>query len=120
VHGYLDKSKSTEKRKYYDLLSNSRLFVNTTQGWSGFQAILEAMYFYNPIIIRPNDIVNDYFTNLENFAYLLDGNVLMLESIIIESVSNIARYQKMSDVAHKTVKSSTWNNFTNELINIIR
>jgi glycosyltransferase involved in cell wall biosynthesis len=119
VHGYLDKENAEDKKKYYELLSSARLFVNTTPGWSGFQALLEAMYFHNPIVVRPNESLSSYFPNLKALAYLLEeGGVL--EEILLTSFSDEARYQSMSEVSHKSVDSSTWSNFTENLIQIFK
>jgi len=119
VHGYLDKEKPGDKQKYYKLLSNARLFVNTTPGWSGFQALLEAMYFHNPIVARPNESLNSYFQNLTTVAHLVQEDGASLESLLIESLTDSARYQQMSDAARKAVESSTWSNFTTELIRLL-
>ena len=120
VHGYLDKQKADDKHKYYELLSNARLFVNTTPGWSGFQALLEAMYFHNPIVVRPNESLSNYFTNLTAVAYLVEEGGLGLSSLLAETLTDSDRYQKMSDAARKAVESSTWNNFMTEFSALLR
>jgi glycosyltransferase involved in cell wall biosynthesis len=120
VHGYLDKEKPDHKRRYYKLLSDARLFVNTTPGWSGFQALLEAMYFHNPIVVRSNESLNSYFSNLMNIAYIVEEGGPSLESKLLDSLTDSARYQQMSDEARKAVESSTWNNFTTELIGLFK
>jgi glycosyltransferase involved in cell wall biosynthesis len=120
VHGYLDKEKPGDKQKYYELLSSARLFVNTTPGWSGFQAILEAMYFHNPIVVRPNESLNSYFSNLTSFAHIVEEGGPDLEAILAESLTDNVRYQKMFDAARKAVESSTWNNFTTKLIGLLK
>jgi len=120
VHGYLDKQRPEEKQKYYELLANARLFVNTTSGWSGFQALLEAMYFYTPILVRPNESLNSYFPNLREVAYLLEDGEARLESVLVESFSDSKKYQAMSDLSHNSVKLSTWSYFTDNMIQLIR
>jgi len=120
VHGYLDKEKPLGKRKYYELLSDARLFVNTTPGWSGFQALLEAMYFHNPIVVRPNESLNSYFLNLRTVAHIIEEGGPSLEAILTESLTGSARYKEMSDAARQAVESSTWNNFTTELIGLLK
>ncbi len=120
VHGYLDKEKPSDKKKYYELLANARLFVNTTPGWSGFQALLEAMYFHNPIVVRPNESLNSFFSNLNKVAHILEETGPTLESILLDSLSDLAGYQQMSNAARKAVESSTWNNFTTELIGLLK
>jgi len=120
VHGYLDKEKPDDKQKYYKLLSDARIFVNTTPGWSGFQALLEAMYFHNPIVARPNESLNSYFSNLTTVAHIVEEGGPSLESILVDSLTDRARYQQMSDAAREAVESSTWDNFTTEFIGLLR
>ena len=120
VHGYLDKEKPADKQKYYELLSNARLFVNTTPGWSGFQALLEAMYFHNPIVVRPNESLSSYFSNLAAIAYVLEDAGPSLEDILFGSLTETEEYQQMSSASRKSVESSTWDNFTDEIIGLLR
>ena len=120
VHGYLDKEKPEDKRKYYELLSNARLFVNTTPGWSGFQALMEAMYFYNPIVVRPNESLSSYFPNLKELAYILEEGGVSLVALLLRSFSDGARYQSMSKVSRQSVEASTWSNFTDGVIRLFK
>jgi len=120
VHGYLDKAKPSDKARYYELLSNARLFVNTTPGWSGFQALLEAMYFQNPIMVRPNESLSAYFLNLSSFAYLLEDGGPMLETMLAQSFVESDQYVQMSDASRKSVETSTWNEFTTKLVELFK
>jgi len=120
VHGYLDKERSSDKLKYFELLANARLFVNTTPGWSGFQALLEGMYFHNPIVVRPNEALVSYFPNLTSVAYILEDGMTNLESLLYESINNDLGYQQISDAAKEAVESSSWNKFIGELIRLIK
>jgi len=115
VHGYLNKENAEDKKKYYELLSSARLFVNTTPGWSGFQALLEAMYFYNPIVVRLNESLSSYFPNLKELAHVIEEGEGNLEAILLESFSDATRYKKMSEVSRQSVESSTWGNFTENI-----
>lgn len=120
VHGYLDKEKPEDKHRYYELLSNSRLFVNTTPSWSGFQALLEAMYFHNPIVVRRNESLNSYFSSLTTVALVLEEKGPTLESLLIESLTDSVKYMKISDAAKSAVEASTWSNFTSSLIGLLK
>jgi glycosyltransferase involved in cell wall biosynthesis len=120
VHGYLDKDNPLDKQKYYEILSNARLFVNTTPGWSGFQAILEAMYFGNPIVVRPNEAIRSYFQNLDEVAFLLKDEQVSLETLLQACFNDDIRYLRMSDAAKLSVESSTWKNFTDRLLDLIK
>jgi glycosyltransferase involved in cell wall biosynthesis len=120
IHGYLDKGKAEDKKKYYEILSEARLFVNTTQGWSGFQSLLEAMYFYTPIVVRPNESLISYFTDISDFAYILNDEKTRLESILKRSLTDNEDYIKRSATARSAVKDSTWNNFTTSLVSLFQ
>jgi len=120
VYGYLDKQNPRDKQLYYELMSNARMFVNTTPGWSGFQALLEAMYFYNPILVRPNESLNSFFPDLTSVAHILKEGETNLESLLVECLTDNIRYQKMSDAARSAVKLLTWDNFTSGLIGLLK
>jgi glycosyltransferase involved in cell wall biosynthesis len=111
VHGYLDKENPEEKRKYYELLANARLFVNTTPGWSGFQAILEALYFHNPIAVRLNEGLESYFDCLQDIAYVIGEGGLSLEKAILASLLDVEDYQRKSKASYHSVESSSWSQF---------
>jgi|APSaa5957512535_1039671.scaffolds.fasta_scaffold03722_4 hypothetical protein len=120
VHGYLDKGNSSDKRKYYNLLENAKLFINTTPGWNAFQATLEAMYFYNPIVVRPNESLIQTFPTLRNFSYLVEKKGGDLEGVIIESIKNKDQYLVKCQESHESVKPLTWDGFTQSLIELIK
>lgn len=119
VYKYLDKDNPLEKRRFYELLANARLFVNTTPGWSGFQALLEAMYFYTPIVVRPNEMLSTYFSDLSQVADIVMPEGPGLDSILIESLRNNQRHERMSQAARLAVESSTWKNFMDKLEGLI-
>jgi glycosyltransferase involved in cell wall biosynthesis len=119
VHGYLDKEKPEEKEKYFELMSNARLFVNTTPGWSSFQAILEAMYFHNPIVVRPNESLSSYFPNLNDFSYILAGGEENLTELLLEGFSDEKKYRLLSEISSQSVQSSTWGNFTEKMLTLL-
>ena len=120
VHGYLDKGKSVEKEKYYALLENAKLFVNTTSGWNAFQATLEAMYFYNPIVVRPNDNLAQTFQTLADFSYIVDSKSGSLEDVIINSINQPDQYKNKCINSHYAVKPHTWDAFTKKIVDLIK
>lgn len=119
VHGYLDKDNAEDKKKYYQLLSDARLYVNTTPGWSGFQSLLEAMHFGNPIVVRSNEALDSYFGNLSEVAYIYDEHQSSLQDLLQVGFDNKTSYQKMSANARRSVESSTWKDFTDKLSELI-
>jgi len=119
VHGYLDKGKPEQKEKYYNLLSNTRLLVNTTPGWSSFQALLEAMYFYTPVVVRENDILKSYYPNLPDITYIVDGDGPSLVNVILESISDEERYQSKSSACRQSAEPSSWDNFIENFVELL-
>jgi glycosyltransferase involved in cell wall biosynthesis len=120
VHGYLDKGKVSEKKRYYEIVLAAKVFVNTTPGWSGFQAILESLYFGNPIVVRPNEAISSYFANLSDICYLWDEDKIRLD-LLLESIFNSPnKYNRMSEAARGAVKFSTWDRFIDKLIELIK
>lgn len=120
IHGYLDKANLADKNKYYGLLENAKLFVNTTPGWNAFQATLEAMYFYNPIVVRPNDSLIQTFPRLDAFSYLVEDGRSSLHNEIIKSIECVDVYLQKCKQAHMAVEPHTWGSFTKKLIELIK
>ena len=118
IHGYLDKGNTKEKELYYQLLSQAKCFVNTTPKWNAFQATLEAMYFFNPIIIRENPIIKKSFKSLEEFCYLVNEKK-DLKDQLKECFKDLEGYKKKSKAARIVSESNTWTNFTSQLIKLI-
>lgn len=115
IHGYLDKALPDQKNKYYSLLTNAKLFVNTTTGWNGFQATLEAMYFYNPIIVRKNTNMLQTFPRINDFSYNIDGESDSLESAILKSIDSQDIYLSKCLAAHNSAEGHSWKNFIKNL-----
>ena len=120
IHGYLDKGIQMDKDKYYDLLENAKLFVNTTPGWNAFQATLEALYFYNPIVVRPNENLAQTFPMLESFSYKVGDKEGSLEEEIIKSFDLCDEYLEKCRKSHLAVKPYTWNSFTDNLLGLLK
>lgn len=120
IHGYLDKGNPSDKLKYYGLLENAKLFVNTTPGWNAFQATLEAMHFYNPIVARPNGSLVKTFPKIEDVSYLVGNENGCLENEIIKSIEYAEQYLEKCKNAHQAVQPYTWESFTKNLIKLIK
>ena len=120
LHGYLDKGIPSEKQKYYALLENAKLFVNTTPKWNAFQATLEALHFYVPIVVRPNESLVQSFPELAKISYLIEENINSLEFEIIKSIEFKEDYLEKCTQAHLAARPYTWNNFINNLMELIK
>lgn len=119
VHGYLDKGNAIAKRKYYELLANAKLFVNTTAGWTAFQAMLEAMYFFNPIVVRCNPNLVQTFPGAHTFSYFVEDQEDSLQAKLVDSLLFSDEYLSRCRMAHEAAKPFTWVNFTDQLVKVI-
>jgi glycosyltransferase involved in cell wall biosynthesis len=118
IYGYLDKGDPEQKELYYELLKQARVFVNTTAGWSAFQATLEAMYFCNPIMVCENANLKKSFPTLNDFSYIVDGSQ-DLKSQILKCFDDPGTNKKKSTAARLAAEPNTWKNFINGLIQVI-
>ncbi len=118
-HGYLRKDIDSEKDKYYKLLLEASIVTNTTPQWGGYSSIIEAMYFYTPILVSPfKDFVKEFGEDISFGKYCKDFTP---ESIAcnIKLILNNFQYNKMCIKAHDTVKEYTWENYTNQIFELI-
>lgn len=116
VHGYLDKSKPAQKNLYYDLLINSRLFINPTPQWGGYSSTVEAMYFYTPVVISDYSSFVDTFGTEIPFGYYVkqsDGSDLC--DCLRKVLTNTA-YEQLCIASHKAVSDFTWDNFVDKFL----
>ncbi len=112
-HGYLDKGKDADRKLYYDLMQDAKVFVNTTPLWSAFSATVEAMYFYNPIIITKYDEFVETFGDKLTMGTYHETSHLAQEILdIFQSMS----YGQLCLEAHQAVQNFTWNNYIDAFI----
>jgi glycosyltransferase involved in cell wall biosynthesis len=112
--GYLDKGKDEQRALYYGLLENASLIVNPTPGWPSFSSIVEAMFFYTPVLITKNsEMVNTFGDNLAFGSYVEDH--LSLE-VQIEAILFSKNYAILSQNAHDAVKEFSWNNYIKKFL----
>lgn len=115
-HGYLNKEIEAERKLYYDLLENAKMYVNTTPKWSAFSATIEAMYFYNPILISPYDEFSQTFGEQNDFVnYSSDNNPEILANDIL-TLYNHPNYIEICQRTHAAVKDFTWENYIDKFL----
>jgi glycosyltransferase involved in cell wall biosynthesis len=108
-YGYLDKGANSDSEIYYDLLSQSTVFVNTTVGWSSFQSPVEALFFYTPVIISYNkEFVETFGEKIKNCCFFCKDNdqTALVENI--KFILNNSDYEYMAKASHECVKNFTW------------
>ena len=116
--GYLDKGNNEECEKYYNILNNASLYVNTTPGWVGYTSMIEAMYFYTPVIVYPcKEFIDEFGVNI-NFGRYCD-NRKDLANIITNIYVDNNEFRKLCINAHNRVSEYTWENYVNRLLNTI-
>lgn len=119
-YGYLSKDIKAENEIYYNLLREATVYVNTTPLWSSFQAPIEVMYFYTPIIISPNIEFNKTFgDDIEKCCTFCTENDPTLLSKHIKEILTSDKYANLSETSHSTVKNFTWDAVTDNFLNTI-
>lgn len=110
-HGRLNKDKHEESIKYYKLLSKARVIVNPTPKWAGFSSLVEAMYFYTPIVTTQFHEFKITFGDVSSFgSYCKDEGIEDL-SKCIESLLDNEGYTDKCINAHNQVHDFTWDAF---------
>lgn len=115
-YGYLDKGEATDRELYYKLFKEAKVFVNTTPNWGAFSSLIEAMYFYIPIITLPYKNVVETFKKKIDFGYYCEQNSSKLLERSIAKILDNTSYTALCLNAHKTVEKYTWDSYTDKVI----
>ena len=116
-HGYLDKGNVLDCRTYYNILKNASLYVNTTPGWVGYTSMIEAMYFYTPIIVYPcKEFIDEFGCQIDFGKYANETDNL---ATLIEKIYTGKEYIQMAQNAHERVSNYTWQHFVDLLLDNI-
>lgn len=118
-YGFLRKEKEEECRLYYKLISEATILVNPTSKWAGYSSLIEAMYYYTPIITSPfEDFVKEFGLDIKfgTYCHHRDNLVEAVEQILKQDEKH---YQEMCINAHKCVENHTWEHYTDLLLNEI-
>jgi len=115
-YGYLDKARADQKDAYYALLSRAKVFVNTTPKWGAFSAMLEALYFYVPVITTPYcECVETFGESLSFGEYCTDGSTQMLQEKL-RFIFDAPIYSTLCLNAHESVKNFSWPDYIDKVL----
>lgn len=118
-YGYLDKADDNRRNLYYTLLQNARFIVNTTPKWGAFSSMIEAMYFYNPVITTPYGEFTETFGKNIDFGYYSDGQSAEELAGQIKSGLQSPDYIQMCIRSHQSVEHFTWSAYVDKVIGIL-
>jgi hypothetical protein len=114
-YGYLKKDDPKERAIYYDLYKTAKVFVNTA---GSYQAALEAMYFYTPIITSNMAAMVVEFGEMIDFGTyckpLSVDNLLKCMRAILDNEN----YIELCYNAHNSVSDRTWSEYARSLVRI--
>lgn len=112
-HGYLRKEIPEQCVSFYDLLADASVIVNPNPEWAGYSSLVEAMYYYTPVVVSPFDsFVCDFGRELDFGLYCSKDDVAHKILEVLESV----KYESYCISSHERVKSFTWENYTRNFL----
>ena len=115
-YGYLDKGKPADAAKYYELIQCARVIVNPTPKWGGFSSLVEAMYFYTPVVAAPYGEFVETFGNELPFGFYCHDNSVPSLSFALENAISAEGYRERCLSAHRAARPHTWNAFVEKLM----
>ncbi|MBA3681866.1 MAG: glycosyltransferase [Bacteroidetes bacterium] len=118
-YGYIDKGNDKERELYYDLFKRAKAFINTTPKWGAFSATIEAMYFYNPVIVMPYDEFVETFGKQIPFGVYCHENTAEAIEKSIRTVFEHTDYNSVCIQANNAVKDYSWSAYIDKMIRLI-
>lgn len=120
-YGYLDKSNDEQRSLYYQLLRNARICINPTPLWAGYSSMIEAMYYYTPIITsRYQSFVDTFGDSIQFGSYLKEHTIEHLASSIHQLLTTDPNtYCQKASLAHQAVKGFTWDSFASKFLSTL-
>ncbi len=119
-HGFLHKDNPEECKKYYELLKGTKMIVNPTPKWAAYSSIIEAMYFYTPVVVSPfDDFVQEFGKEIGFGRY---NKVFTGEGIAenVQAVIEATDYENLCCCAHSTVNDYTWDRYVDKILSLIQ
>ena len=114
-HGYLDKGKTGERNRYYQLIRKARILVNTTPKWGAFSSALEAMYHYTPVMVAPYSEFVETFGREIDFGFYSSneaGDIIQrLRDVFLDPM-----YESLCIRAHRAAEKHTWDAYISKML----
>lgn len=118
-YGYLNKDNKEECEMYYNIILQSSLIINTTPLWAGYSSIIEAMYYYTPVLVSPfKDFVKEFGQSID-FGKYCSGYAPNIIARDIESIIESSNYLQLARNAHLKTRNYTWENYVNKILSLI-
>lgn len=118
-HGFLHKDNEKERETFYSILENAKMIVNPTPKWAAYSSIVEAMYFYTPVIVSPfDDFVNEFGKEIKFGLYNKEFTSACIANNIKSIIDN-PNYASLCQNAHETVKGYTWDAYVDKILKLI-
>lgn len=120
-YGYLDKTLDIQKEKYYNLINNAKICINTSEGWGGFSSIIECMYLNTPIITSRYSEFEETFGKCIDFGFYCEKNDKNEITKLITKILKMDEkdYKNMSDNAYRAVKDFTWDRYVDKMLELV-
>lgn len=119
-HGFLRKDREEECKKFYELLKGAKMIVNPTPKWAAYSSIVEAMFFYTPVVVSPfDDFVQEFGQDIGFGQY----NTVFTTEGVADSIRRILDSESYTDIcacAHETVKDYTWDRYVDKVFETIK
>ena len=116
-YGYLDKGNPTERKQYYNLVTNARILVNPSETWAAYSSTVECMYNYTPIIIKPYEAFEMDYGKENNFGIYLENTEVNTVAAAIRKIFEMTEedYRALCLNAHEKVKDQTWDVYAEKM-----
>ncbi len=119
-HGYLDKGKEKDKELYYKVLKKTFVVVNTLEKWAGMSSIMEAMYYYRPVITSNFDEFVKTFGKKINFGYYANNDAkdicdMLRKMTRLDSDS----YERLAINSHLAVQDYTYDAYIDKIMKLV-
>ena len=118
-YGYLDKGQEASRKLFYSLLKRARIYVNSTPKWGGYSSILEALYFYTPVVVAPFHEAIQMFGEQSDFMIYCEENTPDILAARIKILLDDPGFPTISQRAHDAVKDLSWTSYTSRLLSLI-